>query len=199
MSGNDFKSVELKPLQVYILFHLRRANIDYAKSIARTLKMEQQEIEKVLKELEDMRFIERTHGSAIKRSEARFKLSHEVRKHHTYYGLTKDGEHTIRSIRDDFSEYLAHLTGCNVTFPILQFFRMAGCEHAGVVARAFSMRIDECRELLAKLVQLGLLVYCDSKVLKRKHRKAKAKKETRTHHRYYRLSRLAEMLLRYAD
>ncbi|MBO8181716.1 MAG: DUF2250 domain-containing protein [Archaeoglobus sp.] len=197
MSGNNFKDFKLKPLHIYVLFHLRRANIDYAKSIAKSLKMDQPEIERVLKELESLRLIERTRGSAIKRSEARFKLSYEVRKHHTYYELTKEGEHTMRSIRDAFDKYLASLTGRDATFDILQFFRRAGCEHAGVISRTFSMKIDECRRLLTELVQLGLLAYCDSKVLKRKHRRAKPKKETRTHHKYYKLSRLSELMLRH--
>lgn len=151
----------------------------------------------MLKELESLRLIERTRGSAIKRSEARFKLSYVVRKHHTYYELTRDGEHTMRSIRDSFDKYLATLTGRDATFDILQFFRRARCEHAGVVARAFPMKIDECRDLLTELVQLGLLAYCDSKVLKRKHRRAEPKKETRTHHKYYKLSRLSELMLRH--
>jgi len=196
MKGNDFKSSELKPLHVYILFQLYRANIDYAKSIARMLKIDQHEIERAFKELESMKLIERV-SNVINNSEAMFKLSYEIRKHHTYYRLTKDGEHTIKSIMDNFGEYLAGITGYDATLEILQFFRRAGCEHAGVVARVFSIKIDECRKLLEELVQHMLLDYCDSKVLKRKHRKAKPKKETRTHHKYYKLSRMSELILRY--
>jgi len=35
---------------------------------------------------------------AIKRSKAKFKKAFEVRKHHTYYRLTKDGEQFVRKI-----------------------------------------------------------------------------------------------------
>ncbi len=198
---DDFEDIaqRLEPLHVYILTHLKRANIDYARSIARTLKMEETVIVDYLKELENLNLIERTHGSAIKRTDAKLKLSHEVRKHHTYYGLTKLGEHMLREMKKDFGSYLAALSDCEDTFDILKFFARVGCEHAGVIARMFSMRVEEARNLLARLVDLGLLAECRSKVLKKKHRKAKLKKETRTHHKYYRLSRLSELLLRYFD
>jgi predicted transcriptional regulator len=195
----DDPAHRLEPLHVYILVHLKRANIDYARSIARTLKMDEIAIIDRLKELESMSLIERTHGSAIKRTEAKLKLSHEVRKHHTYYRLTKFGEHLLREMKKDFGKYLATIAGCEDTFDILKFFARVGCEHAGVIARMFSMRIEDAKALLNRLVDVGLLTECKSKVLKKKHRKAKLKKETRTHHKYYRLSRLSELLLRYFD
>ncbi|AGK60881.1 Uncharacterized protein conserved in archaea [Archaeoglobus sulfaticallidus PM70-1] len=188
---------KLSPLHIYILIHLRRANIDYAKSISKITKIDQQEIEKALKELEELGLIDRSHGSAIKRTAARFKLSHEVHKHHTYYCLTRLGEHTSRMLRDLLGDYLSSITGYDAALDIIEYLAKAECEHAGWLARVFSMKVSDVQSLLTKLLDLGLLSECKAKVLKKKHRKGKPKKETRTHHTYYRLSRLGEMMLRY--
>ncbi len=185
-------------LHVYILVHLRRANIDYAKSIAKTAKVDQHEVEKALKDLEGLGLVERIHGSAIKRTEAKFKLSYEVHKHHTYYSLTRLGDRVSRKLRDGlFRDYLRSATGYDAALDVLEYLAKAECEHAGWIARVFSMHVSDTQSLLDRLLDLGLLSECRAKVLKRKHRKGKPKKETRTHHTYYTLSKLGEMLLRY--
>ena len=83
------------PLHLYILTHLKRAGMDYAKSISKIADISIDVIENALNEMERKGIIERTHGSAIKRTEARFKLSYEVRKHHKYYRLTNDSVNKV--------------------------------------------------------------------------------------------------------
>ncbi|RLG58230.1 MAG: DUF2250 domain-containing protein [Candidatus Hydrothermarchaeota archaeon] len=187
----------LSPLHIYILAHLSKANIDYAKSIAKVLKTEQSIVDQALKELEDIKIIERSHGSSIKRTKARFKLSHEVHKHHTYYKLTKEGELLLREIKKDFSAYLTDLVENEKTLEILKFLRKAKHEHVKQIAKVFSLQIDEAKSIITKLLSFGLIAECKTKLLKRKHRRAKPKKETRTQHKYYKLSRLGELLLRF--
>lgn len=189
----------LTPLQVYILAHLRQANIDYAKSIAKMMEMPIEKVAESLEELEKLGIIERTHGAAIKRTEARFKLSLEVRKHHTYYRLTKEGKHLLRTIKTNnlLGEYLSSISGYNNALELLIFLKKARYEHAATISRVFSVNLEDTRSILRNLVKLNLIAECKPKVLKRKHRKAKPKKETRTQHKYYKLSRLGELLLRY--
>jgi len=195
---NSINSLTL--LHIYILVHLRRANVDYAKSIAKTVKISQYEVENALKDLENLGLVERIHGSAIKRTDARFKLSYEVHKHHTYYSLTKLGERITRKLRDGLlRDYLENITGHENALDILEYLAKVECEHAGWIARVFSMQVGDVQSLLNKLLDLGFISRCKSKVLKKKHRKGKPKKETRTHHTYYTLSRLGRMLLRYLD
>ncbi len=99
-------SCKLIPLHLYVLTHLKRAGIDYAKSISKMIGVSVGVIENTLSEMERKRIIERTHGSAIKRTEARFKLSYEVRKHHKYYRLTNDGEKLLRAIKNNINDIL---------------------------------------------------------------------------------------------
>ena len=187
----------LTPLRLYILAHLIRAGIDYAKSISKTLKHPQSYLIEELEDMENLGYIERTHGSAIKRTEARFKLSYEVRKHHTYYRLTKGGEILLKKIKNNLEGYFEDITGNEKSFEIFTFLIKAEYEHAGLIAKSFSMNTEQTRDLLMKLINLGLIEQCKPRTLKRKHRKAKPKKETRTQHMYYRATRLGNMLLRY--
>jgi len=192
----SMEEAALTPLQVYVLLHLRRANTDYAKGIARKLGLRQEEVVPVLAQLERMHLVERSPGSAIKRSEARFKLAHEVRKHHLYYTLTRGGRHKVRSLLGaGIQRYLRERYSAEAP-DVLEVLRRSGCENHLVTARLVSMPGEQAKELLERMRREKLVEACTAKVLKRKHRKAKAKKETRTHHTYYRLSRMGELLLR---
>jgi predicted transcriptional regulator len=55
-------------------------------------------VNKSIEDLMKLGMIERDSGSAVKRSKARFKKAFEVRKHHTYYKLSREGELFVRKI-----------------------------------------------------------------------------------------------------
>ena len=80
-------------LKLLILRHLKAANVDYAFSIARNLGIE---TEDAVEELEDEGFVVKVFGRGLKRTKAKMKRSPEVRKHHTYYTLTKKGKEYLR-------------------------------------------------------------------------------------------------------
>jgi len=184
------------PLQLYILAHLKRAGIDYAKSISKVLKNSQAVIIEELEKMEKAGLIERARGSAIKRTEARFKLSYEVRKHHTYYRLTREGEITLRDLKNNIEGYFEDIFG-EKAFETFSFILKAKYEHPGYIAKTFSMDLGKVKDILSKMAEAGLIEECKPKILKRKHRRAKPKKETRTQHKYYRATRLGRMLFRY--
>lgn len=119
------------------------------------------------------------HGSATERTEAKLKLSHEVRKHHTYYRLSREGRCFIRSMkqRNMLEKYLTLLTRCSKAGKLLSLPREAGHEHVVAIARVLSMRVDEAQCLIDRLIEL--------------------EKETRCLHKYYRLTRLGELVTRY--
>ncbi|AEM38998.1 protein of unknown function DUF2250 [Pyrolobus fumarii 1A] len=192
--------LSLSPLHTYILLHLRMTCTDYAKSIARTVKMPIEDVVLTLDRLEELGLIERVHGSALKRTEAKLKLSHEVRKHHTYYKLSRSGEMLVRSVKRHglIEKWLALITGHSKAHQLLQFLSEAEHEHIVAIAQALSLQLEEAQRLIDKLIELGLVAETKPKVLKMKHRRAKPKKETRCLHRYYRLTRLAELLIRYS-
>ncbi|MGC8583568.1 MAG: DUF2250 domain-containing protein [Thermoproteus sp.] len=88
-----------KKLYVDILLHLKRAGIDYGKSIARGVGAPLASVLAALDELERAGLIERAGGHVLKRSKARMKLSPEVRKHHVYFKLSRSGEAIVRCLK----------------------------------------------------------------------------------------------------
>ncbi|NOZ59021.1 MAG: DUF2250 domain-containing protein [Euryarchaeota archaeon] len=187
---------EISPLELYILIHLRRANADYANAIARRLKLPREGIMRTLRRLEEAELVKRTPGSAIKRSEARFKLAPEVRKHHLYFTLSRRGEHLLRELTKRGVAQYFRARYAEEAFEVLEFLRRAGCENHLQISRTLSLQAEKARTLLEALREDGLVDLCRAKVLKRKHRRAKPKRETRTHHRYYRVTRLYELVVR---
>ncbi len=97
---DSFRGFELLPVQLYVLTHLRKAGVDYAKMMAKMSELPLSLIEDAIKDLMEVGLVERDSGSAIKRSKARFKKAFEVHKHHTYYRLSREGELFVRSIDD---------------------------------------------------------------------------------------------------
>ncbi len=95
---NSYRGLELLPVHLYVLAHLRRAGVDYAKMMAKMSGLNVELINGAIKDLTHVGLLERDSGSAIKRSRARFKKAFEVHKHHTYYKLSREGELFVRSI-----------------------------------------------------------------------------------------------------
>ncbi|MGC9182609.1 DUF2250 domain-containing protein [Caldisphaera sp.] len=207
VEGKNINDISLKiysisPLDLYILFHLKKANVDYGKSIASILEMPIDVITDELDKLENMGLIQRHQGSSIKRSEAKFKLAEEVRKHHTYYELTKETCLAIRYLIRNYSamnDYFKNITGYNNILKLLIFLKKAENEHAGTISKVLGEDIENTIIILEKLEKLGLVSIVKEKVIKAKHRKAKPKEETRTHHIYYRITRITELILRYSE
>ncbi len=94
--------MELSPLELYILLHLKRAGVDYAKMIMKVTALDLNNITNAINSLEKKGLVERDYGSAIKRTKARFKKAKEVHKHHSYYKLSKSGSILVREINGDF-------------------------------------------------------------------------------------------------
>jgi|Deesub1362B_J571_1020462.scaffolds.fasta_scaffold13240_2 predicted transcriptional regulator len=188
--------IELSPEELYILIHLRRANADYANAIAKRLKFPRDEVMHTLRRLEEASLVERSSGSAIKKSEARFKLTLEVRKHHLYFTLSRKGEHLLRSLLKKGIALYFKERYSEEAFELLEFLKKAGCENHLHISKALSLPVERTKALLETLREERLVDLCRAKVLKRKHRRAKPKKETRTHHKYYRVTRLYELIVR---
>ncbi len=100
----------LLPVHLYVLAHLRKAGVDYAKMMGKMSELPLSTIEDAVRDLMEAGLVERDSGSAVKRSKARFKKAFEVHKHHTYYNLSREGELFVRSIDEKWlNEYFDSL------------------------------------------------------------------------------------------
>jgi len=98
----SFRGFELLPVHLYVLAHLRKAGVDYAKMMAKMSELPLSLIEDAVNDLMEAGLVERDSGSSVKRSKARFKKAFEVHKHHTYYRLSREGELFIRQIDENW-------------------------------------------------------------------------------------------------
>ncbi|MCH4815419.1 MAG: DUF2250 domain-containing protein [Saccharolobus sp.] len=181
-----------------ILKHLKIANVDYGKSIMLNTKIPLAEIVEILDDLEKLGLIERVHGATLKNTEAKFKLSSEVHKHHTYYKLTREGDHLLRHLEDRMliDAYMDIVKNDNLALNILRLADELNADHTLTYAKLTHKRLEEITPKIEELAKMGLLEEKNSKIIKFADRKAKPKKETRTHHKYYGLSRIGELVVR---
>lgn len=139
--------MNLSPLEIYIILHLKRANVEYAKMIMKLTHLSLDKIENAITSLENKGLVERDSGSAIKRTRARFKKAKEVHKHHSYYHLSKEGSLLARRINEKFLEdYFDSLLGSN-GFKLLKALLSENFEEA---CRHISINCDEIKKFLIK-------------------------------------------------
>jgi predicted transcriptional regulator len=144
----------LSPLELYALLHLRLAGLDYAFSLARTAGVRLEEAGEALERLEAMGLVERAGASAVKNTEAKMKLSSEVRKHHTYYKLTRRGEMLLRGLRRGrgLAGYVDELCGAGASRLLAVLVEKGRRLGPGEVAAAAGLergRAEEAAECLA--------------------------------------------------
>ncbi|MEM0071753.1 MAG: DUF2250 domain-containing protein [Metallosphaera sp.] len=181
-----------------ILQHLRKANVDYGKSIMLNTKIPIQEVVEILDKLESIGLIERVRGATLKNTEAKFKLSSEVHKHHTYYTLTRLGDHLLRYLtqEDLLRAYIEYLKEDDLSLNLIRLADELNADHALTYAKLTKRKLEEVNAKLEELERMGLLEEKNAKIIKFGDRKSKPKKETRTHHKYYGLSRIGDLLVR---
>jgi predicted transcriptional regulator len=181
-----------------VLQHLKKANVDYGKSIMLNTKIPIQEVVDILDKLEALGLIERVHGATLKNTEAKFKLSSEVHKHHTYYRLTREGDHLLRNLdeKELIKAYIDLVKNDDLAKDILRLAEDLNADHALTYAKLTHKTLEEVTPKLEELERMGLLEEAKVKIIKFGDRKSKPKKETRTHHKYYGLSRIGELVVR---
>lgn len=181
-----------------ILKHLKKANVDYGKSIMLNTKIPIQEVVELLDQLEKIGLIERVHGATLKNTEAKFKLSKEVHKHHTYYTLTREGDHLLRQLDEKalIEGYIDLVKNDQFGLDVLRIADEVNADHALTYAKLLHKPLEEVTPKLEELERTGLIEEKTAKIIKFGDRKSKPKKETRTHHKYYGLSRMGELVVR---
>ncbi|QGA53427.1 DUF2250 domain-containing protein [Sulfolobus sp. E5-1-F] len=164
MSGKEQSDEKLRIIlrdmrYLTILKHLKLANVDYGKSIMLNTKIPLDEIIKILDELENLGLIERVHGATLKNTEAKFKLSSEVHKHHTYYRLTREGDHLLRYLDDKMliHTYIEIIRNDNLALNILKLADELNADHALTYAKLTHKRLEEVTPKIEELVRMGLL------------------------------------------
>lgn len=186
------------PLAYLVIFHLDTVGANYPRSIAGHLDTEREVVVDVCDQLQSAAVIERIEPGTVKMRKAKAKLTEEVRQHHTYYRLTREGDHLIRFLREREGKenVLRHLP-CGLT--IVKRLARGGPDYPRMTANDLEMDFEHVRHCYRALRQVGLVTVYEGSTIKGHERKLKPKAETHKKHTYYIATDIAEELLRDID
>jgi predicted transcriptional regulator len=183
------------PVACLILYHLKRVEGNYPRSMAGHLDAERGTVEDLCKEMQRAGLLERVESGTVKQRRVKAKQADEVRQHHTYYRLSREGDHLLR--------FLAERAGqLNVLRHLPDGQRLArrlcrgGPDYARMTAEELDMEFEYVRHLYRALRQVGLVTEYDGSTIKASERKLKPKDETHRKHTYYVSTDRADVLLR---
>jgi predicted transcriptional regulator len=186
------------PVAYLLLYHLDTVEGNYPRSMAGHLDAERGQVEELCEELERVGFLERLEPGTVKQRRAKAKQSDEVRQHHTYYRLSREGDHLLRFLeeREGKLNVLRHLPDGQT---IVRRLARGGPDYARMTANELGMEFEYVRHCYRALRRVGLVTEYEGGTIKASERKLKPKDETHRKHTYYVATDVADALLRELD
>jgi predicted transcriptional regulator len=186
------------PVAYLLLYHLDTVEGNYPRSMAGHLDAERGQVEELCEELERVGFLERLESGTVKQRRAKAKQSDEVRQHHTYYRLSREGDHLLRFLeeREGKLNVLRHLPDGQT---IVRRLARGGPDYARMTANELGMEFEYVRHCYRALRRVGLVTEYEGGTIRASERKLKPKDETHRKHTYYVATDVADQLLRELD
>ena len=149
------------PVAYLICYHLDAVEGNYPKSIAGHLDAERGQVRTLCKEMERSGLLERVESGTVKQRRVKAKLADEVRQHHTYYRLSREGDHLLRFLSECEGKVnvLRHLPDGRA---ILQRLSHTGSDSPRMIAAEWEKEFEYVRHLCRALRRVGLVAQCDS-------------------------------------
>ncbi|AGB37029.1 DUF2250 domain-containing protein [Natronococcus occultus] len=149
------------PVAYLICYHLDAVEGNYPKSIAGHLDAERNQIRTLCKEMEESGLLERVESGTVKQRRVKAKLADEVRQHHTYYRLSRKGDHLLRFLSEWEGKVnvLRHLPNGRT---IVQRLAHTGPDSPRAIAAEWGTEFEYVRHLCRVLRRVGLVAQCDS-------------------------------------
>jgi predicted transcriptional regulator len=187
-----------EPVAYLLLYHLDTVEGNYPRSMAGHLDAERGQVEELCVELEQVGLVERLESGTVKQRRAKAKQSDEVRQHHTYYRLSREGDHLLRFLeeREGKLNVLRHLPDGQT---IVRRLARGGPDYARMTANELGMAFEYVRHCYRALRRVGLVTEYEGGTIKASERKLKPKDETHRKHTYYVATDVADGLLRELD
>ena len=186
------------PVAYLVLYHLNAVDGNYPRSMAGHLDAERGSVEELCKEMQTAGLLERIESGTVKQRNVKAKQADEVRQHHTYYRLSREGDHLLRFLREREGQLnvLRHLPDGQ---RLVRRLSRGGPDYARMTAEELAMEFEYVRHLYRALRQVGLVTEYDGSTIKASERKLKPKAETHRKHTYYVSTDRADSLLREVD
>jgi predicted transcriptional regulator len=172
------------PVAYLVCYHLDAVEGNYPRSMAGHLDAERKHVESLCQEMETAGLLERVESGTVKQRRVKAKQADEVRQHHTYYRLSRDGDHLLRFLdeREGQLNVLRHLPDGQT---LVQRLARGGPDYPRMTAEELEMQFEYVRHLYRALRQVGLVTEYEGSTIKGIERKLKPKDETHRKHTYY--------------
>jgi predicted transcriptional regulator len=183
------------PVAYLVLSHLDTVEGNYPRSMAGHLDAERGHVEELCGRMETAGLLERIESGTVKQRNVKAKQADEVRQHHTYYRLSREGDHLLRFLgdREGKRNVLRHLPDGR---RIAERLARGGPDYPRMTAEELGMDFEHARHCYRALRRVGLVTTYEGSTIKGSERKLKPKDETHRKHTYYVTTDTAEQLLR---
>jgi len=183
------------PVAYLLCYHLDAVEGNYPRSIAGHLDAERSHVESLCQEMETAGLLERVESGTVKQRRVKAKQADEVRQHHTYYRLSREGDHLLRFLGEPEGQLnvLRHLPDGK---RLAKRLSRGGPDYARMTADELDMEFEYVRHLYRALRQVGLVTEYEGSTIKGGERKLKPKDETHRKHTYYVTTDRGEAVLR---
>ena len=183
------------PVVYLICYHLDAVEGNYPRSMAGHLDAQRDHIESLCEEMETAGLLERVESGTVKQRRVKAKQADEVRQHHTYYRLSREGDHLLRFLDEPEGQLnvLRHLPDGRT---LVRRLARGGPDYPRMTADELDMKFEYVRHLYRALRQVGLVTEYDGSMIKASERKSKPKDETHRKHTYYVTTDRGEQALR---
>ena len=186
------------PVAYLICYHLDSVGGNYPRSMAGHLDATRAHVEECCKEMETTGLLERVESGTVKQRNVKAKAADEVRQHHTYYRLSREGDHLLRFLEETDGQLnvLRHLPDGHT---LVQRLARGGPDYPRMSANDLAMDFEYVRPLYRALRQVGLVRRYEGSTIKGSERSLKPKPETHRKHTYYVTTDRCEERLRQID
>jgi predicted transcriptional regulator len=183
------------PVAYLLLYHLDTVEGNYPRSMAGHLDAERKAVESLCERMETAGLLERVESGTVKQRRVKAKKADEVRQHHTYYRLSREGDHLLRFLgeREGKLNVLRHLPDGR---RIAERLARGGPDYPRMTADELDMSFEHARHCYRALRRVGLVTTYEGSTIKGTERKLKPKDETHRKHTYYVTTDVAEGVLR---
>jgi predicted transcriptional regulator len=172
------------PVAYLVCYHLDAVEGNYPRSMAGHLDAERGHVEALCEEMETAGLLERVESGTVKQRRVKAKQADEVRQHHTYYRLSREGDHLLRFLAEPEGRLnvLRHLPDGRT---VVERLARGGPDYPRMTAEDLGMDFEYVRHLYRALRQVGLVTEYEGSTIKGSERKLKPKAETHRKHTYY--------------
>jgi len=179
------------PVAYLLCYHLDRVEGNYPRSMAGHLDAERGHVERLCEEMKTAGIVERVESGTVKQRRVKAKQADEVRQHHTYYRLSRQGDHLLRLLREREGQrnVLRHLPdGAR----LVRRLERDGPDCPRRTAEELGMAFESVRHCYRALERVGLVTADEGHTNEVGERET----ESRGSHTYYAVTDRASAILR---